>query len=90
MVKCPYFTSVTCNRIFIKLTNLRPTLHSFYLLPPFPIIAPIYGYRFLKLLKATQIGEEVETRTDLRSHLGMELMDPPAKTTQDFVNKFNS
>ena len=76
-VKCPYFTSVTRNSIFIKLKNLRPTLHSFYPLPPFSIRAPIYGYRYLKLLKATQIGEEVETRIDLRSHLGMELMDPP-------------
>ena len=89
-VKCPYFTSVTCNSIFINLKHLRPTLHSFYPLPPFSIRAPIYGYRYLKRFKATQIGEEVETRADLRSHLGMELMDPPAQTTQDFVNKFNS
>ena len=65
-------------------------MHSFYPFPPFSIRAPIYGYHYLKLFKATQIGEEVETRTDLRSHLGMELMDPPAKATQDFVNKFNS
>ena len=54
-------------------------MHSVYPLPPFSIRAPIYGYRYLKLSKATQIGEEVETRTDLRSHLGMELMDPPHK-----------
>ena len=75
-VECPYFTSVTCNSIFIKLTNLRPTLHSFYPLSPFSIRAPIYGFRYVKLLKDTQIGK-VETRTDLRSHLGMELIDPP-------------
>ena len=52
-------------------------MHSVYPLPAFSIRAPIYGYRYLKLLKATQIGEEVERRIDLRSHLGMELMDPP-------------
>ena len=52
-------------------------MHSFYPLHPFSIRAPINGYRYLKLLKVTQIGGEVETRTDLKSHLGMELMDPP-------------
>ena len=90
--KCPYFTSVTCNSTFIKLKNLRPTLHLFY--PLFTFLHQSSDlrvrYHYLKLFKATPIGEEIETRTDLRSHLAMELMDPPAQTTQDFVNKFNS